>query len=553
MRLRDKIGSIVLEINYSSQPPWPEAADGTGHSIALVRPSYGENDPRAWTISDVVGGSPGVLEGYSPSPLRSIVINEFLAHTDSTNEDYIELYNHSTNLVDISGCILTDDVTTNKFVAPIGTLLPPRGFISFRESQLGFSLNAAGETIFLKNPSQTRILDAVTFEEQGNGISFGRFPDGAGEFYPLRAQTPGLPNSQMLIRDVVINEIMYDPISLDNNDQYVELYNKGTNTINLEGWKFTSGISFTFPANTLLGPDNYLVVGRSITNLLANYPNLNSGNTLGNFGGTLSHGGERLALSMPDLMIKTNNAGIWTTNTIFVVEDEVTYGTGGKWGQWAAGGGSSLELKDPASNHRQPSSWADSDESNKSSWTNIEATSILDNGSFFTGTTLSWLQIGLLQSGECLIDNVELISTTGANVIPNPSFDAGLTGWVPLGDHYRSSLEIGAGFGGSGNALHIRSSGQFWTGRNNVQTSLTTSPGNTGQTNTIRFKARWLKGWTEPIARVNGNWMEATGTMPVPKNLGTPGARNSRAATNAGPRFMKSCTRPRCQRQTSRW
>jgi hypothetical protein len=37
-------------------------ADGTGHSLSLVRPSYGENDFRAWSESDSVGGSPGVAE-----------------------------------------------------------------------------------------------------------------------------------------------------------------------------------------------------------------------------------------------------------------------------------------------------------------------------------------------------------------------------------------------------------------------------------------------------------------------------------------------------------
>ena len=35
--------------------------------------------------------------------------------------------------------------------------------------------------------------------------------------------------------------------------------------------------------------------------------------------------------------------------------------------------------------------------------------------------------------------------------------------------------------------------------------------------------------------RLNGNWLEATGTMPVPKNLGTPGMPNSQRVANAGP------------------
>ena len=56
---------------------------------------------------------------------------------------------------------------------------------------------------------------------------------------------------------------MYDPISGNDDDQYVELYNKGTNTISLANWQFTSGISFTFPANASLAPNGYLVVARN--------------------------------------------------------------------------------------------------------------------------------------------------------------------------------------------------------------------------------------------------------------------------------------------------
>ena len=68
------------------------------------------------------------------------------------------------------------------------------------------------------------------------------------------------------------------------------------------------------------------------------------------------------------------------TNTIYVEEDQVTYGTGGRWGEWSGGGGSSLELIDPHANHRLAANWADSDESQKSAWTNIETTGVLDNG-----------------------------------------------------------------------------------------------------------------------------------------------------------------------------
>ncbi|PYK97993.1 MAG: hypothetical protein DME19_14240, partial [Verrucomicrobia bacterium] len=36
VRLRNRQGGIVFEANYSSDPPWPAAADGAGHSLVLA-------------------------------------------------------------------------------------------------------------------------------------------------------------------------------------------------------------------------------------------------------------------------------------------------------------------------------------------------------------------------------------------------------------------------------------------------------------------------------------------------------------------------------------
>src|SRR5262249_28153708 len=146
---------------------------------------------------------------------------------------------------------------------------------------------------------------------------------------------PGAPNSGILVHDIVINEIMYAPISGEAADQYLELYNKGTLPVDLSGWKFTTGINFTFPANTKLAPDSYLVVANNAARLMSNYPNLNPANTVGNFGGKLSKGGKRIALAMPDEIVSTNKSGVVVTNTIHIVVDEVTYGTGGRWGTWS--------------------------------------------------------------------------------------------------------------------------------------------------------------------------------------------------------------------------
>ncbi|HXC98006.1 MAG TPA: lamin tail domain-containing protein [Verrucomicrobiae bacterium] len=525
LELLDEQTNLLLTVPYTATFPWPVAADGTGHSIILANPTYGEGDPRAWGISDVMGGSPGQVDMFTPGPLRNVVINEILPHSENPNvPQFIELYNHSTNSVDVSGCILTDDTTTNKFVIPSPTVIGPAGFVSFTQAQTGFTMNGAGETLYFIQPDGSRILDAVQFGAQADGVSYGRWPDGANDFYAFTASTPGTNNSAILIGDIVINELMYDPISGSDDDQYIELFNKGTNTINLAGWQFTSGVTFTFPSATI-APNGYLVVARNMTNLLAKYTNLNSGNTVGNYSGKLSHNGELLSLAQPE----TLNG----TTTIFVEEDEVTYGTGGRWGQWSGGGGSSLELIDPHSNHRLAANWADSDETSKSVWTNIQTTGVLDNGANYESGILH-AQLGLLDVGECLVDNVVVKGASGVNLIPNSTFEGGnLSNWSLQGDHTRSSLE-NTGFNSS-HSLHMRSSDKVWTGDDSCQATLSANSLGAGQTVTLSFEARWLHGWPEALLRLNGYWLEAAGAMPVPNNLGSPGLPNSAYITNAGP------------------
>ncbi len=368
------------------------------------------------------------------------------------------------------------------------------------------------------------MLDAVQFGAQADGVSYGRWPDGANDFYAFTANTPGTNNSAILIGDVVINELMYDPISGNDDDQYIELYNKGTNTIDLSGWQFTAGVTYTFPANSTIAPNGYVVVGKNTAELFANYTNLSTANTYGNYSGKLSHDGELVVLARPE--------SYFGTNTIYVEEDEVTYGTGGRWGQWSGGGGSSLELIDPHSNHRLAANWADSDETQKSSWVQIQNTGVLNNGANF-GASIQYAQIGLLDDGECLVDNLE-VDYNGVNYVPNGTFESGFgSNWSFQGSMVRSSLE-NTGYQ-STHSLHIRCSDRIWTGFNSCQVGLTSNPMAAGNTVTIRYQARWLRGWPEALFRLDGNWLDATGAMPVPTNLGSPGGPNSQYVTNAGP------------------
>ena len=541
LRLLKSSGAIVLEVSYADEMPWPVAADGTGHSLVLARASYGHQNPYAWAASARVGGSPGGPDPVPAAPVENVVINEILARTEPPLEDFIELYNHSFVEVDLSGCWLSDDPATNKFRVPDGTTIPAGGFLAFPQTQLGFALSAAGESVFFVSSNQTRVVDAIRFGAQAEGVSSGRVPDGAPSWHGLAARTPGAANAPLRIEDVVINEIMYHPISGQIEDEFVELYNRGTNTAKVGGWKFLNGIRFTFPASTVIPAGGYLVVAKSAARLALNYPGLTSANLVGDFSGTLSHGGERLTLARPDVLVfSTGNPPSLTTNLLDLVVDEVTYGTGGRWGQWAGGGGSSLELIDARADHRLGPNWADSDETAKSAWTEIEYTGRLDLG--FPAVGANQLQVFLEGAGEALVDNVEVFSTNGVNRVSNSNFESGSTGWVFQGTQRATSWETNGGFN-SARSLHLRASDRGDHVANRARTALTSAV-TANQLVTIRAKVKWLRGHPEILFRVFGNGAEAVGRLAVPANLGTPGAPNSRALNNAGPAITEVSHRP---------
>ncbi|MBN1268053.1 MAG: lamin tail domain-containing protein [Kiritimatiellae bacterium] len=510
VRIRHPRDAVLWEVEYSDDAPWPVAADGAGHSLVLARPSYGEEDSRAWAASAKYGGSPGALEAVWSNAYGNVVINEFLAHTDPPLGDFIEIYNRGTQAVDLAGCFLSDNLDTNKFAIPGGTTLAGRNFLSFDTNAMGFNLSSMGETILLRAPDQS-VIDIVRFGAQENAQSSGRYPDGSPGFHELSSPTEGTNNTPLRIRDIVINEIMYHPISGDDDDQYVELRNIGSSNVNLKHWRFVDGITFTFTDDAILPAGGCVVVARDAARLIANYPALAASNTFGDFSGSLARSGERVALAKPDdLACPDEN---------FVVVDEVIYNDG--WGAWSDGGGSSLELRDARSDNRLAANWADSDETAKAPWTYFSVTGHLDNG---TGP-IDEIHLLLLDAGECLVDDIDVRRQGGGNRCTNGNFNSGAAGWTIQGNHIQSTATTN---------LHLRATGGGDTSANRIETDLNSDLWE-GTNAIISGKARWLCGHPDLLFRLRGNWMEAVCSLDIPADLGTPGAANSRVTNNAPP------------------
>lgn len=143
LQLLNDRGAVMFDLNYRDKPPWPLASDGAGHSLALVRPSYGEADPKAWGASSRPGGSPGAWESLDASPRRQLKINEVLLRSlPGGPEPFVELYNPSSAAVELDRCRLGYGRPGAELVLPTGTRLEPGAYLVLTATQLGFALRA---------------------------------------------------------------------------------------------------------------------------------------------------------------------------------------------------------------------------------------------------------------------------------------------------------------------------------------------------------------------------------------------------------------------------
>ena len=143
-----------------------------------------------------------------------LVINEFLASNDSCctdasgeYDDYIEIYNFGTAAADIGGYIITDEIGNydDYYQIPTGndsTIIEPGGFLLLwadKDSEQGvlhveIKLSVAGEQIGLFMQDSITVIDTLTFAEQSDDISYGRYPDGSFRWQFMNP-TPGTSNT----------------------------------------------------------------------------------------------------------------------------------------------------------------------------------------------------------------------------------------------------------------------------------------------------------------------------------------------------------------------
>lgn len=230
-----------------------------------------------------------------------IYINEYatkdsITYADDTGEfrAWVELYNYGTEVIDLTGYSLSDDMEEpDKWIFPGGTI-PAGGYLVIflsgmeREYNEGepihatFSLSGKEEALSLYTPSGA-MIDTIPVYDLTANLTYGRpeLEPTAGKFFPKA--TPGAANTIAGFdqiesakypqnKEVVISEIAAvnttypEKVSSKKQpaprDDYIELYNPSDEPVSLEGyWLFKNSVEnmYVLP-NITIQPNSYYIL-----------------------------------------------------------------------------------------------------------------------------------------------------------------------------------------------------------------------------------------------------------------------------------------------------
>ncbi|MBI5733580.1 MAG: lamin tail domain-containing protein [Candidatus Kerfeldbacteria bacterium] len=236
---------------------------------------------------------------YPMSPTNNpqsgeVVINEIVSDPGSGNEEWLELYNRSTRLIDLSKFTLEDGShTITQLNGSLGTDGNSR-FIVIKSPK--GNLNNDGDIVILKFADT--IIDQVTYGNWDDGntsnnapvartpLGIGRLPDGQDNNNDQmdwvitnptigasnQAGSPALANSDNKTASLTFSEIYPNPPLSDQADEFIELFNNGDQAINLSGWIIKDEItahtvnSQTW-TSTIIEPKKFFILPRPKTGI----------------------------------------------------------------------------------------------------------------------------------------------------------------------------------------------------------------------------------------------------------------------------------------------
>ncbi len=260
-------------------------------------------------------------------------INEIMYAPVSPEREWFELINTTDKPVSLANWKWKDATSTLRTITTQNIFVQPDSYVVICEDSASVrqvhpqlsgnliqtswsTLNNSADDLILINPNSVT-EDSVSYRSSWGGssrYSLERInPDGLsndsanwGTSVSCYFSTPNAENSIRSIisynpGDVVINEIMYDPLT--GNAEWIELYNVRNFDIKLTGWKFNESSTFINVTDTcefLFKPNSYLVISSDST-ILNRFPylrnlNVNQSLVISETSFSLSNEGEPLKI-----------------------------------------------------------------------------------------------------------------------------------------------------------------------------------------------------------------------------------------------------------------
>ncbi len=303
------IVTVSLADTYSGLAYCYDPVSGTWTSKA-PSPGYPNTDAgiEAFEKTRMLETQIGTPETLANASVR---ISEFMASNgsahlgpDGTYCDWIELYNLSSQTVDLTGWSLSDDISKPKKYTFSGVSIAPNSFLVIYNTALptdgalciDFGLSANGETLLLTTPDD-KIVDLIEFGPQQKNVAMAKmFQNGSfdpnAEWTLTDRITPGFPNNEagylefdrkengaMGVHDIMFNEVLVNgyhivyqysnstksdrPFDADYGS-WIELYNRSDTPVSLGGYAVSNDLKkpakWLFPDGTSIAGKGYLAV-----------------------------------------------------------------------------------------------------------------------------------------------------------------------------------------------------------------------------------------------------------------------------------------------------
>lgn len=205
------------------------------------------------TASQSVTNVTTVSFGVALSLNEIFANNLSLPNPDGTLTDWVEIYNATTNTVDLSGMSLsTDPGQPRRWIFPPGSSIPSHGYFTVScngnapasDLNTGFGLNAQGDSLYLFNQPAAggEMIDGITFGLQTPNFAIGRVPDGVGSWaltVPKRSDK-NVAAALASPSSLKVNEWMAAPAS---GSDWFEIVNTASQPVALGGLYLTDNLS----------------------------------------------------------------------------------------------------------------------------------------------------------------------------------------------------------------------------------------------------------------------------------------------------------------------